>query len=130
MTVWGNHSTTQYPDLHNAKVGDESAWDAVGDEGWVADEFIPRVGKRGEDKLPTKVGSKLYSNDVLRTGDNGKLKVLLNDAKLFGISFSAPARASSDESKVANRASTCSLSVTSTRTNVATSSPPTWPTTT
>ena len=47
MTVWGNHSTTQYPDLHNAKVGGESAWDAVGDEQWVADEFIPTVAKRG-----------------------------------------------------------------------------------
>ena len=47
MTVWGNHSSTQYPDLHNAKVGDESAWDAVGDEQWIADEFIPTVAKRG-----------------------------------------------------------------------------------
>ncbi len=47
MTVWGNHSTTQYPDLVNAKVGGESAWDAVGDEAWIADEFIPTVAKRG-----------------------------------------------------------------------------------
>jgi malate dehydrogenase len=47
MTVWGNHSTTQYPDLVNAKVNGESAWDAVGDESWIADEFIPTVAKRG-----------------------------------------------------------------------------------
>ncbi|HEX6585775.1 MAG TPA: malate dehydrogenase [Solirubrobacterales bacterium] len=47
MTIWGNHSTTQYPDLVNAKVKGESAWDAVGDEGWIADEFIPTVAKRG-----------------------------------------------------------------------------------
>jgi malate dehydrogenase len=47
MTVWGNHSTTQYPDLVNAQVGGESAWDAVGDETWIAEEFIPRVAKRG-----------------------------------------------------------------------------------
>src|SRR4051794_35445696 len=47
MTVWGNHSTTQYPDLVNAKVGGQSAWDAVDDEAWIADEFIPTVGKRG-----------------------------------------------------------------------------------
>ncbi len=47
MTVWGNHSTTQYPDLVNAKVDDGSVWDAVGDEAWIADEFIPRVAKRG-----------------------------------------------------------------------------------
>ena len=47
MTVWGNHSTTQYPDLVNAKVEGGSAWDAVDDEAWIADEFIPRVAKRG-----------------------------------------------------------------------------------
>jgi malate dehydrogenase len=47
MTVWGNHSTTQYPDLVNAKVNGESAWEAVDDEAWIADEFIPRVAKRG-----------------------------------------------------------------------------------
>jgi malate dehydrogenase len=47
MTVWGNHSTTQYPDLVNAKVSGSSAWEAVDDEAWIADEFIPRVAKRG-----------------------------------------------------------------------------------
>jgi malate dehydrogenase len=47
MTVWGNHSTTQYPDLVNTRVGGASAWDAIDDEAWIADEFIPRVAKRG-----------------------------------------------------------------------------------
>ncbi len=47
MTIWGNHSTTQYPDLVNAKVKGSSAWDAVADEAWIADEFIPTVAKRG-----------------------------------------------------------------------------------
>ena len=47
MTVWGNHSTTQYPDLVNARVGGASAWEEVDDEAWIADEFIPRVAKRG-----------------------------------------------------------------------------------
>jgi malate dehydrogenase len=47
MTIWGNHSTTQYPDLVNAKVRGESAWDRVDDEAWIADEFIPAVAKRG-----------------------------------------------------------------------------------
>ena len=50
MTVWGNHSPTQYPDLVNAKVRGENAWNAVDDEAWIADEFIPRVGQaRGRD---------------------------------------------------------------------------------
>jgi malate dehydrogenase len=48
MAVWGNHSPTMYPDLFNAKVKGQRAWDAVGDESWVADEYIPRVGKRGD----------------------------------------------------------------------------------
>ena len=47
MTIWGNHSATQYPDLVNAKVRGGSAWDAVGDEAWIADSFIPTVAKRG-----------------------------------------------------------------------------------
>jgi malate dehydrogenase len=45
MAIWGNHSPSMYPDLFNAKVKGERAWDAVGDENWVANEYIPRVGK-------------------------------------------------------------------------------------
>ncbi len=47
MTVWGNHSTTQYPDLVHAKVNGENAWKAVDDDAWIKDEYIPRVAKRG-----------------------------------------------------------------------------------
>jgi malate dehydrogenase len=47
MTIWGNHSTTQYPDLVNTKVNGKSAWDEVGDEKWITEEFIPTVAKRG-----------------------------------------------------------------------------------
>ncbi|MGZ4268079.1 MAG: malate dehydrogenase [Solirubrobacteraceae bacterium] len=47
MGVWGNHSPTMYPDLFNAKVRGERAWDVVGDEAWVSDDYIPTVGKRG-----------------------------------------------------------------------------------
>ncbi len=47
MTVWGNHSTTQYPDLVHAKVDGASAWETVDDEAWIKNEFIPRVAKRG-----------------------------------------------------------------------------------
>src|SRR4029450_4246764 len=50
----GNHSPTMYPDLFNAKVKGERAWDAVGDESWVADEFIPRVGKRGAEIIEAR----------------------------------------------------------------------------
>ncbi len=47
MTIWGNHSATQYPDVVHATVNGTSAWDAIGDEAWVADTFIPTVQKRG-----------------------------------------------------------------------------------
>jgi malate dehydrogenase len=47
MTVWGNHSPTQYPDLVNARVEGSPAWVQVDDEKWIADEFIPTVAKRG-----------------------------------------------------------------------------------
>src|SRR5919197_411247 len=47
MTVWGNHSPTQYPDLVNCLVDGSPAWPQVDDEAWIADEFIPTVGKRG-----------------------------------------------------------------------------------
>jgi malate dehydrogenase len=47
MTVWGNHSPTMYPDLFNAKVGDRVAAEAVDDQEWIENDFIPTVGKRG-----------------------------------------------------------------------------------
>ena len=47
MTIWGNHSATQYPDLFNAKVKGQNAAEAVGDQGWIENDFIPTVQKRG-----------------------------------------------------------------------------------
>jgi malate dehydrogenase len=47
MTVWGNHSATQYPDIVHAKVGGQSAAEAVGDQQWIESDFIPTVQKRG-----------------------------------------------------------------------------------
>src|ERR671915_489101 len=61
MAVWGNHSPTMYPDLFNAKVRGERAWDAVNDETWVADEFIPRVGKRGAEIIDARGASSAAS---------------------------------------------------------------------
>ena len=47
MTVWGNHSTTQYPDLLHCEVGGKNAYELVGDHAWVEETFIPTVAKRG-----------------------------------------------------------------------------------
>jgi len=46
MTIWGNHSATQYPDVNHASVGSKKATDLV-DENWLADVFIPVVQQRG-----------------------------------------------------------------------------------
>lgn len=46
MTIWGNHSATQYPDLHHAKVDGTAAIDLV-DQAWYEEQFIPTVQQRG-----------------------------------------------------------------------------------
>ena len=61
MTVWGNHSPTQYPDLVNARVRGENAWRAVDDEAWIGDEFIPRVAKRGAEVIEARGSSSAAS---------------------------------------------------------------------
>jgi malate dehydrogenase len=47
MTIWGNHSATQYPDLFHAEVSGKNAAETVGDQDWLENTFIPTVAKRG-----------------------------------------------------------------------------------
>ena len=47
MTIWGNHSTTQYPDLFHCEVNGKSAAELINDQAWLENDFIPTVGKRG-----------------------------------------------------------------------------------
>jgi malate dehydrogenase len=47
MTIWGNHSATQYPDIFHAEVGGKNAAEAVNDQAWIENDFIPTVAKRG-----------------------------------------------------------------------------------
>jgi len=47
MTIWGNHSATQYPDLFHAEIGGRNAAEVVDDQDWVENDFIPTVAKRG-----------------------------------------------------------------------------------
>jgi malate dehydrogenase len=47
LTIWGNHSATQYSDIHHATIGGKSAVEVVNDEKWLTEEFIPTVAKRG-----------------------------------------------------------------------------------
>ena len=47
MTIWGNHSATQYPDFYSAQINGKSAAEVIGDETWLKETFIPTVQKRG-----------------------------------------------------------------------------------
>src|SRR5258708_18884164 len=47
LTIWGNHSATQYPDVFHAEVGGQNAAQALNDAAWLRDTFIPTVAKRG-----------------------------------------------------------------------------------
>jgi malate dehydrogenase len=47
MTIWGNHSTTQYPDLFHCEVDGQNAAAMIDDQTWIENEFIPTVAKRG-----------------------------------------------------------------------------------
>lgn len=53
VTIWGNHSATQYPDINHATVAGKPATELV-DGTWVADEFIPRVQKRGAEVIEAR----------------------------------------------------------------------------
>ncbi len=53
VAIWGNHSATQYPDLHHATVGGRPALELL-DAGWVRDRFIPRVQKRGAEIIEAR----------------------------------------------------------------------------
>jgi malate dehydrogenase len=47
LTIWGNHSATQYPDIFHAEIGGRPAADVVDDQSWLENDFIPTVAKRG-----------------------------------------------------------------------------------
>jgi malate dehydrogenase len=53
MTIWGNHSASQYPDVTNVLIDGKPIADQV-DQGWLADEFIPRVAKRGAEIIDVR----------------------------------------------------------------------------
>jgi malate dehydrogenase len=47
MTIWGNHSATQYPDIFNAEINGKNAAEVVNDQDWLVNDFIPTVQQRG-----------------------------------------------------------------------------------
>ncbi len=61
VAIWGNHSATQYPDITHATIGGEPAKAVIDDDVWVADEFIPRVQKRGAEIIDARGASSAAS---------------------------------------------------------------------
>ncbi len=61
MTIWGNHSTTQYPDVFHAKVKGRNAAELVNDPEWVEHDFIPTVQKRGASVIEVRGASSAAS---------------------------------------------------------------------
>jgi len=60
LCIWGNHSTTQYPDLHYATVGGKPALDLVAQD-WYENEYIPRVARRGAEVIEARGASSAAS---------------------------------------------------------------------
>ncbi len=60
LVVWGNHSPTMFPDLHNARIEGERASEKV-DEDWYENEYLPRVGKRGAEIIEARGASSAAS---------------------------------------------------------------------
>lgn len=72
MTIWGNHSSTQYPDFYNAKISGKPALDVVQDETWLQQTFIPTVQQRGAAIIKARGASSAASaaNAALMTVHN------------------------------------------------------------
>jgi malate dehydrogenase len=84
MTIWGNHSATQYPDFYNAKINGVSAAKVIGDEAWLKDTFVSTVQQRGAAVIKARGSSSAASAaNAIITGVNH----LVNDTPA-GESFS------------------------------------------
>lgn len=68
MTIWGNHSSTQFPDFYHAKINGLPAIDVIGDEDWLKNTFIPTVQQRGAAVIKARGSSSAASaaNAIIR----------------------------------------------------------------
>ena len=95
MTIWGNHSTTQYPDVNNLKLSGEVISSKLDDE-WVKNEFIPRVQNRGAEIIKARGSSSAASaasaaidhmrDWALGTKDNDWVSMAIPSDGSYGIS--------------------------------------------
>ncbi len=96
MTIWGNHSDTQYPDYKNALIGGKPAPQVIADAAWLNDTFIPTVAKRGAAVIKARGASSAASAanaaiDSLRSASTPTAKGdcfsagVVSDGKSYGI---------------------------------------------
>jgi malate dehydrogenase len=75
MTIWGNHSATQYPDIFHAEVRGQNAAELVNDQSWLENEFIPKVQQRGAEIIAAR-GSSSAASAANATVDHARDWVL------------------------------------------------------
>src|SRR2546421_7703823 len=61
VTIWGNHSNTQYPDFTNAKIKGRPATEAIADRGWLENTFVPQIQNRGAAVIKARGASSAMS---------------------------------------------------------------------
>ncbi len=61
LVIWGNHSTSQYPDFYHARIGDRPLLEVIPDEAWLIEQFIPEVQTRGAKVIKARGGSSAAS---------------------------------------------------------------------
>jgi malate dehydrogenase len=92
LAVWGNHSSTQFPDFYHARIGGQPAPDVIGDEGWLQGEFISTIQQRGAAIIAARGQSSAAS------AANAVIDTVRNVTQPTGEIFSAAIRAPSDAS--------------------------------
>lgn len=113
VTVWGNHSSTQYPDLTHATVKGAPVTDILADRAWVEDDFIPTVAKRGAAIIDARGASSAASaasaaidhvhDWVLGTSGSWTSSSVMSDGSYGvpeGIIFSFPSTSENGEWKI------------------------------
>jgi malate dehydrogenase len=113
LTIWGNHSATQYPDIHHAKVGAKAAIELV-DDSWLTEEFIPTVQQRGAAIIKARGASSAASaasaaidhvhDWALGTGPDGWVSMAIPADGSYGIAegivYSYPVRCSDGDYEI------------------------------
>ena len=92
LAVWGNHSSTQFPDFYHATIGGRPAPEAIGDEGWLQGDFIGAVQQRGAAIIAARGQSSAAS------AGNAVIDTVRNVSRPTGEIFSAAVRTPADAS--------------------------------